>query len=291
MLVELVVDAFGDSDDDDDDEDDADDDGCTTSVDVMSSVMVLSDCDIVLVTAPVVVDIDSCGVTFAGSDEVTTEEFIFASIDTVVGDFVAVVDAFGDSGDGDDTEDDGFTTGVDVMFSVVLLSDCNIVVVTTPVVVVAAEGMVAFAVAWVVEGMVTVAVVVVVEGMVVWLVVVLVEGMVVVIVVAVVEGMVVVFVVVVEGVVVVLVVVVEGVFVVLMVCTVEGVVVVVVAVEVFAAVVVVEIVVEIVVVVVVAGVVVVVITGTKTRKPSFYARVAENKIESVGISGERLFST
>ena len=72
-----------------------------------------------------------------------------------------------------------------------------------------------------------------------------------------------------------------------MVCTVEGAVVVVVAVEVFPAVAVVEIA----VVVVVAGVVVVVITGTKTRKLSFYARVTENKIDSVGISGERLFST
>lgn len=280
MLVELVVDAFGDS--DDDDEDDVDDDGCT-SVDVIFSVVVLSDCDIVVVTAPVVVDIGFCGVTFDGSDEVTTEEFIFISIDVVVGDFVAVVDAFCDSDDGGDTDDDRFTNGVDVMFSVVLLSDCNIVVVTALVVVVtfvvvaiAAEGEVAFAVAWVVEGMVAVIVVVVVEGMVAVLVVVIVEGMLVVTVLVAGEEMVVV-----------LVAVVEGVLVVLMVCTVEGAVVVVVAVEVFPAVAVVEIA----VVVVVAGVVVVVITGTKTRKLSFYARVTENKIDSVGISGARLFST
>lgn len=281
MLVELVVDAFGDS--DDDDEDDVDDDGCTI-VDVIFSVVVLSDCDIVVVTAPVVVDIGFCGVTFDGSDEeVTTEEFIFISIDVVVGDFVAVVDAFCDSDDGGDTDDDRFTNGVDVMFSVVLLSDCNIVVVTALVVVVtfvvvaiAAEGEVAFAVAWVVEGMVAVIVVVVVEGMVAVLVVVIVEGMLVVTVLVAGEEMVVV-----------LVAVVEGVLVVLMVCTVEGAVVVVVAVEVFPAVAVVEIA----VVVVVAGVVVVVITGTKTRKLSFYARVTENKIDSVGISGERLFST
>lgn len=279
MLVELVVDTFDDS--DDDDEDDADDDGCT-SVDVIFSVVILSDCDIVVVTAPAVVNIDSCGVTFDGSDEVTTEEFLFVFIDVVVGDFFAVI-AFCDIGDGDDTDDDRFTNGVDVMFSVVLLSDCNIVVVTAlvvavtfVVVAVAAEGEVAFAVAWVVEGMVAVIVVVVVEGMVVVLVGVLVEGMLVVIVLVVVEEMVVV-----------LVVVVEGVLVVLMVCTVEGVVVVVVAVEVFPAVAAVETA----VVVVVTGVVVVVITGTKTRKLSFYARVTGTKIDSAGISGERLSNT
>ena len=215
-------------------------------------IITLSAVPLVFFAMLVELAVDSCGVTFAGSDEITTEEFIFVSIDIVVG-------------DGDDADDDSCPTGVDVIFSVVVLPDCNIVIVTAPVVVVrfvavavagvvvvvATEGELTFSVAWVVEGMVVVVGVVVFEGMVVVLVLVLVEGMVVVTVVVVVEGVVVVFVALgLEGMVIVLtVLVVEGVVVVLI-AVVEGVLV--------------DIVVEIVVVVVVAGVVVVVITGTKT---------------------------
>ena len=214
-------------------------------------IITLSAVPLVFFAMLVELAVDSCGVTFAGSDEITTEEFIFVSIDIAVG-------------DGDDADDDSCPTGVDVIFSVVVLSDCNIVIVTAPVVVVrfvavtvagvvvvvATEGELTFSVAWVVEGMVVVVGVVVFEGMVVVLVLVLVEGMVVV------------TVVVVEGVVVVLVaLVLEGMVIVLTVLVVEGAVVVLIAVVEG---VLVDIVVEIVVVVVVAGVVVVVITGTKT---------------------------